>query len=229
MTDVILVHGAWHGGWAWDRVVPFLEAAGHRAVAVDLPATGPDGHGATLADHADVLRRAVEEAPAAPAVVAHSYGGLVAQAALAATNAPVGKLVLLDAWLGDDGDSLMSLAPDWAAGYWKSTRTSGEAGDTIPPPPPELVGVTDPDDAAMLQARLTDQPWATFNDPLSLPGDWLRSPSVAVVCHPPSGIPFEEWARVRGLPVVRLESGHDAMITVPGPLAEILVRLLDPS
>ena len=227
MTDVILVHGAWHGGWAWDRVAPLLKAAGHRPVAIDLPAAGPDGRGATLADHANVLRRAVEASPRPPAVVAHSYAGLVAQAALAATRAPVERLVLLDAWLGDDGDSLLSLAPEWAAGYWRSTRTSRPDGDTIPPPPPELVGVTDPDDAAMLQTRLVDQPWATFDDPLSLPGDWLRAPASAIVCHPPSGIPFEEWAQARGLLVVRLESGHDAMITVPDALAEVLLRLLD--
>ena len=38
----VLIHGAWQGAWAWQRVVPLLEAEGHRAVAVDLPGNGAD-------------------------------------------------------------------------------------------------------------------------------------------------------------------------------------------
>lgn len=79
----------------------------------------------------------------------------------------------------------------------------------------------------MLRDRLTDQPWATFDDPLHLPGPWLRCPAHAVVCDPPSGIPFEQWAADRGVPVQRLKSGHDAMITVPHELARVLAGLLD--
>ncbi|MFG0240668.1 MAG: alpha/beta hydrolase, partial [Gimesia chilikensis] len=29
-TAFVLVHGAWHGGWCWQRVTPDLIAAGHR-------------------------------------------------------------------------------------------------------------------------------------------------------------------------------------------------------
>ena len=37
MASFVLVHGAWGGSWAWERVTPLLEAAGHRVDAVDLP------------------------------------------------------------------------------------------------------------------------------------------------------------------------------------------------
>ncbi|MDA0770454.1 MAG: alpha/beta hydrolase, partial [Chloroflexi bacterium] len=37
MSTYVLIHGAYHGGWCWDKVVPLLEAAGHKAVAPDLP------------------------------------------------------------------------------------------------------------------------------------------------------------------------------------------------
>jgi pimeloyl-ACP methyl ester carboxylesterase len=228
VTRLILVHGAWHGGWVWDRVVPHLRAAGHDPVAIDLPATSPSGLGSRLADHAAALAAAVESSPGPPAVVAHSYAGLVAQAALASSAAPVDRLVLLDAWLGDDGDSMLSLAPNWAADHWRATRVPDRLGDALPPPPPELVGVTDPADAAMLAARLVDQPWRTFEDRLRLPGPWLRSPTHAIVCDPPSGMPFEQWAADRGLPVTRIRTGHDAMITAPEDLARMLVDLLDP-
>jgi hypothetical protein len=73
---------------------------------------------------------------------------------------------------------------------------------------------------------LTGQPWATFADPLRLPGPWLRRPATAIICDPPAGFPFERWATDRGLPVIRVTGGHDAMITIPDQLAEIVVELL---
>ena len=36
MADFLLIHGAWHGGWCWDRVVPLLEGAGHKTHAPTL-------------------------------------------------------------------------------------------------------------------------------------------------------------------------------------------------
>jgi pimeloyl-ACP methyl ester carboxylesterase len=42
MAVFVLVHGGSHGGWCWDKVVPLLEADGHRAIAPDLPGMGDD-------------------------------------------------------------------------------------------------------------------------------------------------------------------------------------------
>lgn len=226
VTDVLLVPGAWHGAWAWDRLLPLLAAAGYRPRTVDLPVTGADGRGAGLQDHADHLRVAVESAPGPPVVVVHSYSGLVAQAALAAASRPVAHLVLLDAWLGADGDSMLSLAPQAFADHWRAGRVAGQLGDTLPPPSPGFVGVTDPADVALLTERLTPQPWATFEDPLRLPGPWLRAPTTAIVCEPAS-LPFERWAADRGLPVHRIVSGHDAMLTEPAALADLLLQILE--
>lgn len=37
MSTFILVHGSWHGAWNWHKVVPLLEKAGHKAIALDMP------------------------------------------------------------------------------------------------------------------------------------------------------------------------------------------------
>jgi pimeloyl-ACP methyl ester carboxylesterase len=42
MATFVLVHGAWHGGWCWHKIVPLLEAKGHRVLAPDLPGLGED-------------------------------------------------------------------------------------------------------------------------------------------------------------------------------------------
>ncbi len=48
MKHYILVHGAWEGGWAWERVAPLLVEAGHTLEVVDLP--GSHGHEQPIED-----------------------------------------------------------------------------------------------------------------------------------------------------------------------------------
>ena len=40
----VLVHGAWHGGWCWNKLIPHLESSGHRALAVTLTGQGDRAH-----------------------------------------------------------------------------------------------------------------------------------------------------------------------------------------
>src|SRR5215831_14553529 len=65
MAVFSLVHGAWHGGWAWDFVRSELEARGHTVHAPDLPCE--DVH-AGVVEYARVV-------PAADVVVGHSLAG----------------------------------------------------------------------------------------------------------------------------------------------------------
>jgi pimeloyl-ACP methyl ester carboxylesterase len=37
MSTYVLIHGAWHGGWCWEKVKSLLEQAGHRVLTPDLP------------------------------------------------------------------------------------------------------------------------------------------------------------------------------------------------
>jgi pimeloyl-ACP methyl ester carboxylesterase len=63
----VLVHGAWLGGWSWERLRPHLEARGHQILAPDLPC---DTVGLTQDDYASL----VGPQPGA-VVVGHSLGG----------------------------------------------------------------------------------------------------------------------------------------------------------
>jgi pimeloyl-ACP methyl ester carboxylesterase len=42
VATFVLISGAWHASWCWERVVPLLEARGHRAIAPDLLGMGPE-------------------------------------------------------------------------------------------------------------------------------------------------------------------------------------------
>src|SRR4029077_15910029 len=73
MATFALVHGAWHGGWCWDRLIPALEARGHHAVAVDLPT---EDWSAGCAEYAAIALDALRGADEDVVVVGHSLAGL---------------------------------------------------------------------------------------------------------------------------------------------------------
>ena len=102
-ATVVLVHGAWHGAWCWEKVVPLLEAAGVPAVAVDLPLT-------SLHDDAQAIRNALDHVDGRVVLVGHSYGGAVITEA--GHHPAVEHLVYLTAFACDEGESPSAIAVD---------------------------------------------------------------------------------------------------------------------
>lgn len=98
MTAVVMVHGAFCGGWAFESFRAPFEAAGFEVIAPDLRGHGPgDAPGAvagvSMADYAADIAGVCERLETPPVLLGHSMGGLVAQ--LAARRAAVSALVLL--------------------------------------------------------------------------------------------------------------------------------------
>lgn len=80
MSTFVLVHGSWHAAWCWYKIVPRLERAGHRAIAIDLPGHGLDQTpltDVTMDSYVDAIGGAVDEAGEPVVLVAHSRGGIV--------------------------------------------------------------------------------------------------------------------------------------------------------
>ncbi len=74
MTTFLLIHGAWHGGWCWDRVVPLLTGAGHTCLTPDLPL---ENGRATFEDYADTAIASLPPSAEDLVLVGHSLGGMV--------------------------------------------------------------------------------------------------------------------------------------------------------
>jgi pimeloyl-ACP methyl ester carboxylesterase len=97
-TNIVLVHGAWADGSSWGKVIPILEKAGHRVIAVQMPL-----HSA--ADDIATVKRAINHIGGPVTLVGHSYGGFVITNA-AYNNPNVTGLVYIAAFAPDEGQSL---------------------------------------------------------------------------------------------------------------------------
>jgi pimeloyl-ACP methyl ester carboxylesterase len=232
--DVVLIHGAWHGGWCWDRVATQLRGAGYRVVAPTLPGMGErraelstaidlDSHIQTAVDACNAMTGKV-------VLVGHSYGGFVVTGAADrfAASGRLAGLVYLDAFVPDSGQMVSDYqAPEMRARV-KAAFAAGNAA--IPAPPATFFGISDPKQLAFVTARLTPQPAGTYLQPLTLSGPLPASVKrYYIACNDPRIPVFNDIkARVAADPSWRytaLETGHDAMVIDPSTLADTIMNL----
>ncbi|HEY3695227.1 alpha/beta hydrolase [Phenylobacterium sp.] len=97
-APVVMVHGAFCGGWAFEDFAPPFLAAGHAVLRPDLPGhraeDGPDAvSGLSMADYVREIAALCARQVEPPVLIGHSLGGLVAQ--LVAARTPLCALALL--------------------------------------------------------------------------------------------------------------------------------------
>jgi Predicted hydrolases or acyltransferases (alpha/beta hydrolase superfamily) len=225
MTTYVLVHGAWHGGWCWRHVSTRLREAGHEVFTPTLTGLGERAHLSTpeigLRTHVDdVLGLLRYEDLRDVVLVGHSYAGLVVREAADRMPDRIARIIMADAWAGRDGESLDSRAPEFFRNWIDSMTVDG----MISVAPAATVGVTEPDQVAWLEPRLTPHPRRTFSEPTRLSGAVDPIPCRAVLCTPTGPMPFPQLAKEFGWDIAELDVGHDAMVTAPKALAEILLE-----
>jgi pimeloyl-ACP methyl ester carboxylesterase len=96
-TPIIMIHGAFCGGWAFDDFRRPFEAAGHLVITPDLPGHGrrvKDGvAGLSMSDYVKAVLEVIQAQSEPPILLGHSLGGLVAQ--MSATRTALAGLILL--------------------------------------------------------------------------------------------------------------------------------------
>ncbi|MDQ3970314.1 MAG: alpha/beta hydrolase [Thermoproteota archaeon] len=97
-TNIVLVNGAWADGSLWSKVIPILENAGHKVIAVQLALH-------SLADDVATVKRAIDLVSGPTILVGHSYGGIVITNA-GYNNQNVTGLVYVSAFAPDEGESI---------------------------------------------------------------------------------------------------------------------------
>ncbi|MGW0810284.1 alpha/beta fold hydrolase [Nonomuraea sp. NPDC002799] len=222
MTTFVLVHGAWHGPWAWDRLTPFLHRAGARTITPSLTLDGDIGLHAHVQEVLTALDTLAADLSDDLVLVGHSYAGLVVRQAADLRPDLVDHVILVDGWAGDDGASMFGLAPAaFVHAIQAAARTS--AGNQVPAPAPAMFGITDPDDVAWLTPRLRPQPLRTFTETTRLSGAINRIPGTGIYCRPQT-YAFDQFAAAIGYRTIVLDGPHDVMLTHPQDLARLLLE-----
>ena len=246
MANFLLVHGAWHGAWCWQRVLPGLIRAGHRAHAVTLTGVGERAHlchpGIDLETHIqDVMGAMDAEEMDDVVLVVHSYAGMLGTAVADRRPQRLRHLVYLDAVLPKPGES-------WSSTHASATRNARiTAAQTnplhaFPAPDPSVFGLNDADHAWVAR-RQTPHPADPYTHTLDFDPQRVASvPRTFINCTaPPLGrarrtidvsrlrmVDPQFWggAWLAGSQILEMQTGHDPMVSDPEGLLAHLVSVL---
>lgn len=235
---VVLVHGAWHGAWCWERVGEELEAKGIPVVVPDLPGHGSDPR--PPGDlHTDAARVAeVISAVEGPVVlVGHSYGGAVVTEAGVAPS--VEHLVYVAAFNLDQDESVMSAAVGKAFGFdpgpvdvLDHVTTGPDGMMTVSADGARLLFYNDctSEDVDWATRRLCPQPSVALGQTPSAVA-WRAKPSTYAVCSDDAIVPpgLQRLLAARAGATVEWPTGHSPFISRPDLVTALLADLSSPA
>ncbi len=248
MATFVLVHGGWHGGWCGQKVIPFLEAAGHEVYAPTLtglaeraselsPDVGLDTH------IKDIVGELQEKNLHGVILVGHSYGAMVITGVVDQVPERIAHLVYLDTFVPRDGESMADSSPIVIRLLRKQAQAHGDGWRVDSH---GTYGVTTEPDRSWVLSKVTPQPLKTLEQPLHLknPAIVSEKPRTHISCTGRGffssfmqplqvyrTIPYLRGRRAlapteAGWHLRQLPTDHDAMITMPRELADLLLEVI---
>lgn len=219
----LLVHGAWHGSWCWQRFGELLDERGLSWAAVDLPSSSSGDVRVDLAADVRELRRfSVERGPTV--LVAHSYGGaVVAEAAPKLTD--LRGIVYLSALVPRVGQSASDVTREYRRRSPLDEAIRREDGLLRLDPAPAaeaLYGDCDDKTRQWAIERITSQTLASFRTPRT--SENIAVASTYVICRHDQAILPEVQQQIaqRCDDIVEMDSDHSPYLSHPGELADLL-------
>lgn len=236
MSTFVLVHGAWQSTGTWDLLAPLLEEQGHTVLTPVLTGLGTDqgrlSSDVTLFQHIRDVSAELSRSPAPVILVGHSYAGMIISG-VAETCAPqVQRLVFLDAFIPEGGQSVLDLLPHEIGTFFRSVARDHGDGWRLPAGDGQLDlwGLKPGAARDFVRARLCDFSLRCFEEPIRLPANRKASvPAIFVASvaeqYPakPFFAPFAGKARDSGWKVAEVNSGHDCHVERPEEVASILL------
>jgi pimeloyl-ACP methyl ester carboxylesterase len=221
---IVIVHGAWGGSWAFRKVEALLRDKGFNVYRPQLTGLGERVHLSKpdigLTTHIDdVVNTILYEDLHDIILMGHSYGGMVITGVADRVPDRIRRLVYVDAFVPNDGESAMSLigsGVNWLKPMIKGDYIVPSWVKSDQPPPHDV-----------------PQPLKTFTEPISLKNKAaLKLPAtyILTVAAGKDAKDDDFWsqaqrAKERGWPVLQLTADHNAQWSAPEALVEMLAKL----
>jgi pimeloyl-ACP methyl ester carboxylesterase len=218
-TNIVLVHGLWADGSSWSKVIPILEKAGHRVIAVQLAAH-------SLADDVATVKRAIDLVGGPTILVAHSFGGFVITNA-AYNNKNVTGLVYVAAFAPDEGESAVKFVPVASLPPGLLVFDSGGFAYLNPKMFHEAfvqdANATEAETLAVVQKPAHQ---SLFTEP-SGPPAWKQLPTWFAVSENDRIIPPDaqrQFAQRMNATTISLNSSHASLVSHPNEVAQLILN-----
>src|SRR5215218_2302756 len=218
-TNIVLVHGAWADGSSWSKVIPILQNAGHRVIAVQLPLH-------SVADDVATIKRAVDLVGGPTILVGHSYGGFVITNA-GYNNQNVTGLVYLAAFAPDENESLNDFVPPESLPPGFLVFDSGGFAYINP----DMFHQALAQDADLTEAGIMAAVQKPFNQSIagekSGPPAWKQLPTWYQVSESDHIIPPDaqrQFAQQMNATTISVNASHASLVSHPDEIAQLILE-----
>jgi pimeloyl-ACP methyl ester carboxylesterase len=229
----VLIAGAWHGAWCWEKLTPLLEAQGHRVLTPELPATGSDTTdpaSVTLESWARFVADVISREREGVVLVGHSRGGIVISRTAELLPERVKRLVYVSAYLLPAGATLAATARTDVDSLVPPNMIPADSGVTCTLRAevirPALFGQCADADYERALARLTPEPLKPLVTPQKLGARFASVPRTYVECLQDRTVTLDAQRRMQAElpcdPVFTLDSDHSPFLSHPQELAGLL-------
>jgi pimeloyl-ACP methyl ester carboxylesterase len=229
MADFVLLHGAYQGGWIWQKVAARLAALGHRAYAPSLDGCAERRHqlrpGITTESQAtEIAELLFYEDLSAVVLAGTSAGGMVLCRAAELARARIERLVFVDALALMDGERIAQIVHRSTPRVSSALATGPSREDAEA----RMFADLDPDLRAWALARYTPHPIAAMEEPVALQSFWTQSWRASVIrcrrsANPPEAHQRRTAERLSAR-YVELDTGHYPMLSMPDALTRLLLE-----
>jgi pimeloyl-ACP methyl ester carboxylesterase len=216
--NIVLVHGLWADGSSWSKVIPILQNAGHRVIAVQLAER-------SLADDVATVKRAIDLVGGPTILVGHSFGGFVITNA-GYNNQNVTGLVYVSAFAPDEGESAVNFVPVESLPPGLLVLDSGGFAYLNPEMFPQAfaqdVNATEAKTLAVVQKPAHQ---SLFTEP-SGPPAWKQLPTWFEVSEGDHIIPPDAqrmFAQRMNATTISLNSSHASPVSHPDEIAQLIL------
>jgi pimeloyl-ACP methyl ester carboxylesterase len=224
---ILLIHGACHGSWCWQQLIPLLEGRGFDVHTVDLPGRQPSpawGWRTSLKDQAEAVAAKAAAVGRPVLALAHSMGGMSMSAAAEFEPALFNRLIYLSAYIPGNGDKLVTLgARDKASRVGEASQIAAlkgfisiklEAAGHI------FYGDCSKERIDFAKARLVSEPLRPAFDKVTLTERlYVRCTQDRVVTLDFQDKMISSWPCDK---VTTLESSHSPFLSMPDKLASAI-------
>lgn len=228
MSNIVLIHGAYQGGWIWQRVADRLRTSGHRVYHPTLDGCGERAHalrpGINTETHgAEIAQLLYYEDLRDVILVGTSSGGMVLASAAEQARERIARVVFADALALFDGEKIRDIVTRPA-----TVNTDLALGPDRNDVENRMLAGLDPDTLSWAADRVTLHPQAVFNETVKLPSFWQSEWDASVLyctqAPNPGKAHIERCAKALNGRWFELDTGHYPMLSAADELSDFILN-----
>jgi len=239
MKPTILVHGAAHGGWCWEKVVPHLGGNGGSVTALDLPGHGTDTTPlavVTMDRYVDAVCRAAMGLEGKVVLVGHSMGGAVISLVAESMPEKVDRLIYVSGFTGVAGMTVGQLLDEDTESQLADAFSLSEDQSQLTLVPDKVGEIVyngcSPEDISWACSKLSVQSVSPLFETIDVtPERYGAVAKHAILCTDDRaltpGMQQKMYSFVSCGTIEQLASGHAPFLAKPQELAAAIVKLSD--